>query len=82
MNLSCTALSKFPTIEKKHFFPYLTEKGKQINNVLKVANKTPIYIYFFNSMKCFNWYFKQPLETDYIIPYCFPHPVFKNPPND
>ena len=50
INVSCIALSKlFQTIEKKHFFPYLTEKGKEINNVVKVANKTHIYVKIYNT---------------------------------
>ena len=40
IKLSSTALLKlFPKIEKKHFFPYLIEKGNQINNVLNIAAK-------------------------------------------
>ena len=42
--LSCTTLLKlFPTIEKKHFFPYLTGKGNQINNAPNIATKWYIY---------------------------------------
>ena len=40
IKVSCTTLLKlFPKIEKKHFFPYLTEKGNQANNVLNIAAK-------------------------------------------
>ena len=62
-----TQSNLFTTIEKKHFFPYLTEKCKQINDVLNIASKTIIYIYpYMIYIYIYNIYIYQYIKYIYL----------------